>query len=438
MDLPYAYGLVPVVMNQLEQLVKHGYKPGFFVMKGFENHKDAKKVHPVVNIEPHVPFMHLYHYEANELKQTEDVDYVGKYNEKSTFKPFTNFDKQVSAIVEALNEPLSAYDTVITHDIMYQSPFAVHNQAVRDLSPHHPNIQWIHWMHSGPAPRIEEKKLTMDKPYHLSQLPMTNAVWVSPNVAMAPQFAEQYNVPIKKVKVVYHAFDAASFFKMHPISKDLMIKHDLLDADIMCVWATRLDHPGGKGLDKAIWLMAQLNKLCDAKMVFLNSWSNNPEADKTIASLRMLAAEWSLPYENLIFSSEMAQSLRHGVPQEVVRDMLMIGNLFILPSKSETFSMAMIEAAACKNVLVLNEDLTVMNSLMGNNAEYIGFGAEWGGTRIDRTYSPTPQQFFMDQSKLIMATIVKNKALMAQRKVFKIFNEKWIWKNQLQPLIEGE
>jgi len=86
------------------------------------------------------PFMHLYHYGANELKQNYDVDYVGKYNENNAFKPYTNFEKQVSAIVDALSEPLGEYDVVITHDILYQAPFAVHNQAVRELSTHHPGM----------------------------------------------------------------------------------------------------------------------------------------------------------------------------------------------------------------------------------------------------------------------------------------------------------
>jgi hypothetical protein len=436
MDLPEAYGLVPVVLNQCRQLVKQGYSPGLFVMEGFEKHEDAKKVPEGVILEPHVPFMHLYHYGAQDVKQTHDVDHVGEYNEEDVFKPITNFDRQVNAIVDALSAPLDRYDVVITHDIIYQSPFVVHNQAIRELAVHHPNIRWIHWMHSGPSVKLDNPE--DNKPYCLTQMPMPNSVWVSPNDAMSSGFAEQYNVPRSKIEVVYHAFDVGSFFKMHDLSKDMIEKYDLLDVDVMCTWPTRIDHPEGKNINKAIWFMAQMNKLCDAKLVFLNSWSNTPEADNTIVNLRKLASEWGMPQENLIFSSEMGDQWRQGVPQEVVRDMLMISNLFIMPSKSETFSMAMIEAAACKNVLVLNQDLTVMSSLMSLNANYIGFGSEWGGVRVDRDYSPNAQQFFMDEAKKIYAQIIQNNPLMAQRRVFRIFNEKYIWKNQLQPLIEGE
>ena len=78
-----------------------------------------------------------------------------------------------------------------------------------------------------------------------------------------------------------------------------------------------------------------------------------------------------MPQENLIFSSEMGSEWEDGVPHKVVYDMFKIGNLFILPSETETFSLITLEAAAYKNLLVLNEDLLVMKELVEDNALYI-------------------------------------------------------------------
>ena len=77
MDLPSGYGLVPVVLSQLKMLVENGYTPGFFVVKGFEKHVDAKRVPKGVELKPFVPFMHLFDYEVKEQKP-EILKHVGK------------------------------------------------------------------------------------------------------------------------------------------------------------------------------------------------------------------------------------------------------------------------------------------------------------------------------------------------------------------------
>lgn len=432
MDLPQQYGLVPVVLNQLTMLVENGYTPGFFCVEGFEKHKDAEKIPEGVIIKPHVPFIHLYDYQLGTKKQTHDVDAIGIHQEKGGNK--TNFDRQVGYIIEKLQPELKEYDAVITHDILFQTWFVVHNAAIREIAASYPEIKWLHWMHSGPSARPPK----LDYPHTLRFSGMPNSTWISPNESMCSKFAEMYNVSRKSVRHVYHTFDVCKFFDMHPLSVELIKKHDLFDCDILCVWATRIDHPEPKGLHKAIWFIAQLNKLVECKLVFLNSWSANKQAKNTIQSLRNTATQWGLPQENLIFSSEHGLEWEQGVSHKVVRDMLWVGNLFILPSKTETFSLSMIEAAACKNLLVLNSDLTVMRELAEDNACYSVFGSDWGGVTVTRHYEPSKEAFFMDEAKKVLDMLQKNKALQQHRKVLKVFNNKWVWENQLKQLIEGE
>ena len=84
--------------------------------------------------------------------------------------------------------------------------------------------------------------------------------------------------------------------------------------------------------------MAKLNRFCDAKMLFLNSWSNTPESKAKIGGIKGHAIEKGIPRENIIFSSEMGPQWEKGVRHEVVMDMFQIANLFVFPSMSETFS----------------------------------------------------------------------------------------------------
>jgi len=399
-------------------------------MEGFEKHKDMEKLPKGVEVRAVLPFIHLFDYHLGTKEQKHKVPAKGVHGNPSK----TNFKKQVKLIVDKLEPELSQFDVVITHDIVFQTWFVVINAAIRQIGKKHPQIKWLQWCHSGPSPRPDK----IPHPHILRFSGMPNSILISPNDSMRAKFAEMYNVPIKQVATVYHTFDVYKFFDMHQWSKELIEKHNLLDCEVLCVWATRIDHPSAKGIHKAIWIIAQMNKLTNAKMVFLNSWSGGKYAKKTIEEMRNVADRWSLPQENLIFSSEMGKEWENGVPHKVVRDLLWVANLFILPSVSETFSLAMVEAAACKNLLVLNEDLTVMKELAEGNAMYSGFGSEWGGIRTSRQYAPNKEAFFMDEAKRILEELKTYKGLMQQRKVLKMFNDDWVMVYQLIPLLEGD
>jgi hypothetical protein len=255
---------------------------------------------------------------------------------------------------------------------------------------------------------------------------------------MLQKFAAMYNMPLKHVKPVYHVFEADTFLNMHPFSRQLIQKHRLLEGDVLCVWPTRIDHVSGKGIDKAIWLIGSLNKLCDAKLVFLNSWSNSPQARETIQQLRVLADEWGLPEENLVFSSAEGATWELGVPRKVVSDLMQIANLYVMLSKSETFSYAMLEASLSKNLLVLNDNLQVMHELAGDNAYYIPCEAEWGGqTWGPLTYNPNVEAVYMDHAKQVYNLLQGNMVLRQHRRASQTFTADWVWRNQLEPLING-
>jgi hypothetical protein len=134
----------------------------------------------------------------------------------------------------------------------------------------------------------------------------------------------------------------------------------------------------------------------------------------------------------------MGKQYENSVPRKVVADMYDVGNLFVMPAQSETFSLVTIEAALTKNFLVLNDDLKVFEELMGaESAKYVGFGSEWGGLRTDRNYQPHIERFMMDRAREIYDEIKACKPLQAHRRALQRFNSDYIFRNQLEPLIEG-
>lgn len=183
-DLPRSYGLVPVILNQLNQLKTNGYTVDLFVQSGFEKHPDAKQIPDGINIVPSVPFIHLYDYTDNTPEQKNDVDAVGLHHKNGNI---TNFKKQVDLIEEKLAPELSKYSVIITHDIIYQTWFTVHNKAIRNIASRYPDIKWLHWLHSGPSPRPDK----IMQPAILRYSPFPNSVLVSPNDTMRRKFAIQ-------------------------------------------------------------------------------------------------------------------------------------------------------------------------------------------------------------------------------------------------------
>jgi len=300
----------------------------------------------------------------------------------------------------------------------------------------HPNIRWIHWSHSGPSTWPLSAQKGPNK-YRFSG--MQNSVFVSPNQSMAPGFAKMYNIPLSLVKVVYHIFEPTSFFKFNPISTALVNKHRLLDCDVLAVWATRVDHLEGKGIPLAVNFMSQMNKVCSAKLMFLNSWCSTPEAKAKIERIKNIAAEKGMPPGNLCFSSELEPKYENGVPPDVVHDLLQISNLFVFPSTSETFSYSLAEAAISKNLLLLNGTLTVMRELAVDSAEYISGTADWGGIRTDVHYDAGSEDgYCIGRAEEIWKEISGNKVLMSQRRWLRDFRAKNIWETQMKPLINGE
>lgn len=430
--LPPQYGLVPVVQAQLDLLLKHNVETTLIVMEGFKNDKDAVKIPKEVKVVQGVPFMHLFDYALGTPEQENAVGPIGEPPSEGV-PAKTNMKKQVALTTEYLEQCLPGHDAVITHDILYQTWKIPINQAVRNVGEKHPDIKWIHWCHSAPQPRPDIVKY----PDTLRFTPMPNSVWVAPNQAMASGFAKQYNVGIDRVKVVYHAVDLAAFYGLHPMSVELIEKHDLLSPEVLIVMPTRLDHYKGKRIDKIALLAAQLNKMVPTKLLYLNSWSSDERSKAAVADIRGVAEKNGMDAKNVIFSSDMGKGYASGVPRQVVKDMLMIANVFIMASESETFSLITAEAALTKNLLVLNDDLEMMHELYDGNARYVPFGSDWGGLRTSRNYAPNEESFMADRAKDLLDELHACKPLMAHRHALRTFTEKYIWEHQLRLLLEG-
>lgn len=402
------YSLCTVVTQQLEALLRHDYKPVLFVLNIF---KDDEKVPEGVEVRKVIPQLILEPYHINDL---------------------SNFEEDVSKAQEALEEHMPDIDVCLTHDIIFINSYLPYNEALRraqDTKLGH--TKWLHWMHSGPSTRP-----TMDgSPYdNLYTLPK-NSKLVYMNYTDAVRAAEMYGTWDTEVRTIFNPMDIRILHNFHPLSKELIDRYELMTADVIDVYplSTTRMNDAGKQLSKVIWVMGEIKKLGKSiRIVVCNAHANGKHEKKAIEEMYTLAANMGVERRELIFTSLYdPPKWEHGVPHEVVRDMFILGNLFIFPTVSENCPLVLLEAMASKNLLVLNGNFPALKDFPGNDALYFNFGS----------LLQTPEfpdgidNYYRDMAKIIVQHLNTNKVLGAHDSLRKKFNMDYIFKQQLEPAI---
>jgi len=92
--------------------------------------------------------------------------------------------------------------------------------------------------------------------------------------------------------------------------------------------------------------------------------------------------------DHVHFTSEYDESLKLKCPREMVRDLFLLANVFVMPCRSETYSLITQEAALCGNFLVLNWDFQPFLDIYGEHAAYFKFSSNID--IMDRHLAPPP------------------------------------------------
>jgi hypothetical protein len=102
--------------------------------------------------------------------------------------------------------------------------------------------------------------------------------------------------------------------------------------------------------------------------------------------------------------------------------------------------MVMLEAAANKNLMILNQDLwslhefggQIMNNSTSKNALYMEFGS---CTRPIANYSPSEEEWYANKAQEILDYQNSNQAINFFKTVRKRHNPEWVYFNQIEPLL---
>jgi hypothetical protein len=319
--------------------------------------------------------------------------------------------------------------------------------ACRRIAAENPDKRWLHWIHSATTPNILLDVLKLNgeaKDIYMPFLkkPFVNSFIVFPNEYSIPRVATNFGVEIDRVKYVHHPMDIVRYYGMHNITKGMVERYDLLNADVIDVYPARLDR--GKNLEVPIEIMAQIKKMGrTVKMIVVDFHSTGGDKVTYRNSLKDLAISKGLIVDgderDLIFTSEYSPDTAARCPREVVRDLFTLSNVFIMPSRSESYSLITQEAAMSGNVLMLNRDFPPFIDIFGQAPYYGQFSSNIdalsgmdGDTNTD--YG-NRDNYMRDMAGRLLYELSNNKVIRMKDLIRKTRNLKYVFRNQLEPLL---
>jgi glycosyltransferase involved in cell wall biosynthesis len=407
----HAYSLNNVVIDQIKMFLRAEYQPVVLVGEGF----NPVGVYKEVELR-HIPRVFL----SNEGKLPD------------------NYQEDAEKMTVALRELLKDVGVCITHDVIYQPAHLIHNLAARKVAEERPDLRWLHWIHSATTPNIlcnkEEVRMLIKRPF-------PHAFICYPNQYDRGRVANNFRYPEHKVKYVPHPIDIPEYLGFHEYTREFVDKYSLIEADAVMVYPVRLDR--GKQVEMNIRFMAAMKRRQKSvRMIVVDFHSTGGDKVTYRDALKKRGIELGLSDMELIFTSDFKPETKGSCPREMVRDLFNISNLFLLPSRSETYSLIAQEAAICGNLIMLNFDFPAMRSIYGEQALYFKFSSNVDAlTGLDGetlTDYKGGEQYFDDMAKAICYELDNNRLISLRDKLRKERNLDYVFREHFEPLLYGQ
>ncbi|MCH8960822.1 MAG: hypothetical protein IH820_05720, partial [Bacteroidetes bacterium] len=347
------------------------------------------------------------------------------------------FRAGVEAVKAALRPVLAQTDVALTHDVVYLPTYLIYNVACRELAEELPQVRWLHWIHSAPQ---AHRAFPPADPRRARFTPFPNGLIVYPNAYDAPRVARQYAMPERDVRVVPHGLDYETVFAFHPLTRALIQRFDLYAPDIFAIYPIRMDR--GKQPEKLVRLFAALKQAGQSvRLMIVNFHSTGPHFIDYREEILNEAADLGLHDEEVIFTNRLnalpgidkqdLQAYRVEFPRKVILDLFHLTNVYVHPSASETYSLVCQEAAACGNLLFLNDDFPPMRELYGPAAHYVKFSSSLFTT----TYAPSETAYYLDVARQMIYHLQSEHAIQQKTRLRQTRNLRSVFRKHLEPLL---
>ncbi len=410
MEFNPGYSLTGIVQDQITMLRKYGHEVHLYVNERY--HGEAP-VPTELNVTIHetIPFTHLKDYSSiNQV--TDEHREIAKEMAKRLKYDIDKYD----------------YDIIFTHDFVFTGwflPYGMGCMALKDLS-----VKWLHWIHSIPS---------ANRDWWNMNLYGDNAKIVYPNETDAIRAAEQYKTITAKIAVIPHIKDLRTWMEFGRGTNEFIDAFPkLMQADFIQILPASSDRLSAKRVNIVIQIFAYLKRagfsvcLCVA-----NQWATGRQRREGLDRYTHLASQVGLDGSEFFFTSTFKEKYETGIPRKILRELMMLSNLFIFPTREESFGLVVPEAALTSGaLLVLNKSLQMQVEVAGGKALYFNFGSYHAGFRADNV-----DKYYEDIAFIIANEFKNSKTLTTKWFCRKTYNMDSLYNRVYAPtmkqMIEG-
>lgn len=470
-DFNMAYSLNGIILDQCRMLKRAGYDYTLFVLRAF-NKRDAEfAAKEGLNVEYALAQTVLHEYGERERPLPAHKDKDG--NEVASYAEQVDVYFAGDKTGKGYKDVLGPYDVVITHDLMYLDWHLPQNEAIRRTIDLWPEKNWIHWVHSGPSPRpdVNEEKPKpgeMCYPTTLRYTAAPHSIYVFLNHGKSQDFANMIQADQAIVRVVTNPKDVRVVYGFQPETRALIDRYDLMDHQIMQTYAFSTPRWDAKGIENLLCLWKHWKAMgIRARLVLVNAHCNRdvnkPQVDAIIAKVKRhglvvdedvvmtsrFGEEKSAEFEKLAEAEQDKEKRadlkrvarawllwKYSVPESVVRDLVMLGNVFVFPSETECCSLIQAEASLAGKFVVLNRDFAPMREYCAPNVLTYEFTGYNNFDAPDAAVAQEVDDYHMCVAREVWANLQHETAVMNSTLAkTRTYNPDRIFREELEPLL---
>lgn len=417
------YSLTAIVRDQLHMLTKYGHEVLLYVNEQYSDVTYPFELPHGVELRKKTTFAHLIDYQS-------EKDITPEH------------EKIANRFALMLAEDLKDVDVCITHDLIFQGWFYPYALGIFKALNDTRRVLFLHWIHSIPSGFKDWWNIQAFRPNHKL---------VFPNETDRLLVAEQYRGEIEDVRVCPHIVDLRSFFEFHPDTWAFIDHYQIMNKEIIQIYPASSDRLESKRLDWLIHLFSVFKERGhDVCLICANQWAvgsrrtmvrDHEQYDSD--TMRRLERFEKIAYRNglrvgedFIFTSRYDEPrFLQGIPRQMMRELMMLSNLFVFPTDHESFGLVLPEVAlAAAPYPVLNKSLDMMREVGGGQGIYFDMGS------FNRQFNPQDgRKYIEDVATIIMGRMVQNESLCMRQFVRRAYNMDTIYQRHLEPIFgEGK
>jgi hypothetical protein len=406
------YSLTGIVKDQVRMLKEYGNDVFIIVNERF-NGDESEFQDPNVKLLKKLPFAHLKDYQNND-PLTEDHQLVA--------------EKTAQAMSEIIDE--YGIETVFTHDIVFTGWNKVYAEGLKKLNGKTPGVVWMHWVHSIPTRLSDWWIMAEYGPGHSI---------IYPNKTDIVRVAENYRTNTSNVKIIPHIKDIRIMFDFDDAACELIDTYPaLMQADVVQVYPASSDRFDAKRVQEVMRIFGYIKSMGHSVCLLIaNQWATTQQHYANLKEFYNLARSYGLePGKDFIFSSLFArqdgtQPYKVGVPSKILSQLMMLSNLFIFPTREETFGLVLPEVSLASGALcVLNRSLQMMSEVGGGNTLYFEFGSYTHNHTVE-----DKDEYLRMVALIIMGRIQQNDGILTRTFMRKKYNMDYLYSHYYAPIM---